>query len=453
MKEYKVSTRTLANFVAALRFDELPPAVVERAKCHLLDGLGCLLAGTVSGPAKTAADMLDVLGTTGTQSTIFVRKSRGSSRDAAFANAMTLYSVGLNDIHKASVSHPGGCIIPVVLAVGEWLQSSGPELIVSMIAGYEVMGRVGRSVMPSHRVRGFHPTGTFGTFGASAAAARLLKFDPEQMANTLGIAGSQAAGLFEFHRDGALTMVFHAARAAQNGVEAALLTKAGLTGPCTILEGERGFCRATSDAFDEQMLTADLGKQFELEATSCRPYYGCSSTISGSGATAALVQKLGIRSSAEVSTVVVRCHPVVAHDNHEANPQTLLAARLSLPFNVALVLARGDVVTADLTNDDLQDERVRESLNKVRLTEDRSMPRFGCSVEIKLQDGRSAQESALIPAGDATNPLTWEQTADKFRRLTALVVRHGGAEPVIAAIRELENINGRDLASQLREAI
>ena len=291
-----MSTRTLANFVSTLRFDDLPPRIIERAKCHLLDGLGCLLAGTVSGPAKTAADMLTQLGMTGTQSTIFVGKLHGSARDAAFANAMTLYSVGLNDIHKASVSHPGGCIIPVVLAVGEWMQSSGSELIVSMIAGYEMMGRVGRSVMPSHRARGFHPTGTFGTFGASATAARLLNLDSEQTANTLGIAGSQAAGLFEFHRDGALTMVFHAARAAQNGVEAALLTKAGLTGPCTVLEGDRGFCRATSDAFDEHALTAGLGKQFELEATSFRPYYGCSSTIAGSGATAALVQRLGIRS-------------------------------------------------------------------------------------------------------------------------------------------------------------
>ena len=448
-----MSTRTLAKFSSILRFDDLPPAVVERTKCHLLDGLGCLLAGTVSGPAKTAADMLTQLGTTGTQSTIFVGKLQGSARDAAFANAMALYSVGLNDIHKASVSHPGGCIIPVILAVGEWQKSSGSELMVAMIAGYEIMARVGRSVMPSHRTRGFHPTGTFGTFGASAAAARLLKFDPEQTANTFGIAGSQAAGLFEFHRDGALTMVFHAARAAQNGVEAALLTKAGLTGPCTVLEGERGFCRATSDAFDEQALTADLGKRFEVEETSFRPYYGCSSTISGSGATAALLKKLGIRAPQEISEVVVRCHPVVAHDNHEANPRTLLAARLSMPFNISLVLARGDVVTADLADVDLNDARVRESLNKVHLTADTSMPRFGCNVEIKLQDGRSAEESALTPGGDATNPLTWEQTADKFRRLTASVVHKGGAEPVVAAVRELEKINGGELALRLRDAI
>ena len=124
-----------------------------------------------------------------------------------------------------------------------------------------------------------------------------------------------------------------------------------------------------------------------------------------------------------------------------------------MPFNISLVIARGDVVTADLLDDDLQDARVRESLNKVHLTEDPSMPRFGCNVEIRLENGRSAEQSALTPGGDATNPLTWEQTADKFRRLTASVVRNGGAGPVIAAVRDLENLNGRELASHLRESI
>jgi len=119
-----------------------------------------------------------------------------------------------------------------------------------MVAGYEVNGRVGRAIIPTHRERGFHPTGTCGTFGATAAAARLLGFDADKTANALGIAGSQAAGLYECHHDGTSTMIFHAGRAAQNGVEAALLVRAGMTGPATVLEGTKGFFRATSNAAD-----------------------------------------------------------------------------------------------------------------------------------------------------------------------------------------------------------
>ena len=447
------STRILARYVAGLRFEDLPAEVVARAKIHLLDGLGCMLAGIRGGPAKTAADMITRLAAVADQATIYIGNTRGTVRDAAFANAMSLYSVGLNDVHTISVAHPGGCIIPVVLAIGEWKHIPGGDLIAAMIAGYDVTARIGRSVMPSHRERGFHATGTFGTFGASAAAARLLHFDAEQIANTFGIAGSQAAGLFEFHRDGALTMVFHAARAAQNGVEAALLTSTGLTGPCTVLEGERGFCRATSNAFDESALTHRLGDLYEVEETSFRPYYGCSSTIAASGATASLMRKLEVRSPEEVVSIDVHCHQVVAHDNAEADPQTLLAARLSLPFNVSLVLARGDVVVADVSEMDLFDSRVRASLSRVHLHEDQSKPRFGCSVSMALKDGRTAVEDMLEPRGDSKLPLTWEDVTNKFRRLTAMVVHEAGATGVINTVRDLENTDGSALASSLRESI
>lgn len=447
------STRILARYAAELRFENLPARVVERARIHLLDGLGCLLAGTRGGPGKTAADMLAQLAARSDQAVICTGNTRGSARDAAFANAMTLYSVGLNDVHTASVAHPGGCVIPVVLAIGEWKRIAGGELIAAMVAGYDVMSRVGRSVMPSHRERGFHATGTFGPFGAAAAAARLLDFDAAQTANTFGIAGSQAAGLFEFHRDGALTMVFHAARAAQNGVEAALLSMTGLTGPCTVLEGERGFCRATSNAFDEAALTRGLGELYEIEETSFRPYYGCSSTIAASGATAALMRKLGVKSHEEIASIDVRCHAVVAHDNAEGDPQTLLAARLSMPFNVSLVLARGDVVTADVYEGDLRDARVRASLGRVHLHEDPSMPRFGCSLKMTLKDGRNAEEANLAPRGDARHPLTWDDVSAKFRRLTSGVVNEAGATALIDGVRNLENSDGAALARSLSGAL
>src|SRR3990170_3270956 len=145
-----MSTRALARFVAELKYESLPHEVIERARLHLLDGLGCLLAGTKGGPGRSAAEMVAALHTHGGDATVFTGCTRGSPRDAAFVNAMTLYSVGLNDIHTESVSHPGGCIIPVVLATGEAGGAQGRDLLVAMIVGYEVMCRIGRAVMPSH---------------------------------------------------------------------------------------------------------------------------------------------------------------------------------------------------------------------------------------------------------------------------------------------------------------
>lgn len=426
---------------------------MQKAKCLLLDGIGCMLAGVAAGPGKSAAEFVRQLESTSDQATVYAGKTRGTVRDAAFVNAMTLYSIGLNDIHKPSVSHPGACIIPVVLAIGEWRNVAGSELIAALAAGYEVMGRVGRSVTPTHRERGFHPTGTYGTFGAAAAAARLFGFGAEDTANTLGIAGSQAAGLFEFHRDGALTMIFHAARAAQNGVEAAMLSSTGLTGPATVLEGSRGFCRATSNAFDETKLTSELGQHYEVDATSFRPYYGCSSTIPGSGAIAQIVRTLGGCSPEDVENVLVRCNPVVEKDNAEGNPTTLLAARLSMPFNLALVLARGDVHTGDVTERDLHDPRIRNNLGRVRLQADAAMPRFGSSVTLTLRDGRRGEAMVLEPLGDPGRPLQWDDVVEKFSRLTRSVIRPASVAAIAELVHRIERADGRALAKALRESL
>jgi 2-methylcitrate dehydratase PrpD len=448
-----MTTRALASYAAAVRLADLPAPTLQKAKCLLLDGIGCLLAGTVAGPGRSAAEFVRHLESSADQATIFTGNTRGTVRDAAFINAMTLYSIGLNDIHKPSVSHPGACIIPTVLAISEWRGIAGSDLVAGMIAGYDVMARVGCSVTPSHRERGFHPTGTYGTFGAAAAAARLLGYDADETANTLGIAGSQAAGLFEFHRDGALTMIFHAARAAQNGVEAAMLSATGLTGPTTVLEGSRGFCRATSNAFDEAALTKDLGFRFAVDETSFRPYYGCSSTIPGSGAMAQIIEKLGPCRPEDVERVLVRCNRVVAHDNAEANPSTLLAARLSMPFNLALVLARGEVHTGDVTEEDLHDPRIWMTLSRMRLEPDPAMPRFGCSVSLVMKDGRHGEATVLEPLGDPGTPLEWKEAVAKFERLTRAVLRNGAVPAIAKTVKEIERSDGRALVKTLRESL
>ena len=234
-------TERLAAFTSSTAFATLPSATVDYTKKLLLDGIGCLLAGTRGGPGRTAARALARSRSADAgQATVIIDGSRASARDAAFVNGITLYSVGVNDIHRGSTSHPGGCIVPVVLSVGEWLRSPGADLAAAMVMGYEIMGRLGAAMIPGHWDRGFHPTGTFGAFGATAAASRLLHLTPQQTTWALGIAGSQAAGNKAFQTDGSLTMVFHAGRSAENGVEAAILAQEGFTGPRTVFEDRNG---------------------------------------------------------------------------------------------------------------------------------------------------------------------------------------------------------------------
>jgi len=448
-------TRTLAAFVAGLKYSDLPPATVQMSRLLLLDGLGCLLAGTNAAHASSTAQMVRELGGAA-QASIYPGMTSGSVRDAAFVNGISLYSVGLNDVHVAAESHPGASVIPAILALGEWKRLPGSEMIAALVAGYELVGRVGRALLPRHRQRGFHATGTCGTFGAAAAAARALGFDADKTANTFGIAGSQAAGLYECHHDGTSTMIYHAGRAAQNGVEAALLVAAGMTGPATVLEGSKGFFRATSnvvlDAAAEAAVLKGLGQHFELDATSFRPYFGCSSTLAASAAIANLMRSNGL-SANDIAEIVVQCHPIVAQDNADTTPATLLAARLSMPFNVALVLHHGDVWAGDLPESELDNKAIRAMLPKIKLVADPGMSRRGAAITVRRKDGSTITETIRDPRGSEGNPLTWDEVVTKFRRLTDATVPRHGQDGVIDAVENIDRRDGVQLATALRAAV
>jgi 2-methylcitrate dehydratase PrpD len=442
-----MTTEQLAAYVAASDARAIPARTRETAKRLLLDGIGCLLAGTQGSPGRMAARMMAHLNGGAGHSTIMIDGTRASARDAAFVNGITLYSVGVNDIHKASGSHPGGCIIPALLAVAEWLRVPGDEMLAAMIAGYDVMGRLGRATMPAHRARGFHPTGTYGAFASTAAVGRLLRLDPAALTSALGIAGSQAAGLVAFQADGSLTMVFHAGRAAQNGVEACLLAREGFTGPRAVLEDPHGgFVSSTAAEYRLEALTYALGGFFEVEDTTFRPFYGCTYTVAASSATHDIVQRQPHRVAEDVAQVTVRCHPTVQDEVGDDDPRTLLAARLSMQFNLALVLARGDVTVGDVGEDDLWDERVRRLFPLIVFQIDEQMPPWASAVTVRYADGTIERAEAYAPKGDPANPMSWEDTERKLYRLIESAGGARGLDRIVQAVRALEDTDGRVLA-------
>lgn len=438
-------TQQLAAHVAGLDYDNIPPQTRETAKRFLLDGIGCLLAGTRGGPGAMAWRATSHLTTGFGPSTIMISGARASARDAAFVNGITLYSVGVNDIHKPSGAHPGGCVVPALLAVGEWQKSGGRDMLAAMIAGYDVMGRLGRAMIPSHRDRGFHPTGTFGTFASTAAVGRLFGLAPATMETAFGIAGSQAAGLKAFQTDGSLTMIFHAGRAAQNGVEAVMLAREGFTGPRTVFEDKHGFVAATADEYRMSAITQALGSEFEVDATTFRPFYGCTLTITASGCTAAIMKRNLQRRAEDVTAISVRCNPAVVEEVGNPDPQTLLAARLSLPFNVALVVINGDVLVGDVTEEDLRAPRLRRLMPLVEFKIDESMPRYGSDLTVHFRDGGSDRAEILSPKGDPDNPLDWDDIETKFLSLVAPLGNAVLAREIVKLVRNIEATDGTTL--------
>src|SRR5688572_7478696 len=218
---------------------------------------------------------------------------RGSAAAAAFANGVASHILELDDIHKRSTVHGAAPIIPAALAVAEREQASGAAFLTAVTVGYETAFRIGEAVNPSH-YRFWHPTGTVATFGAAAAAGLLVGLTPAQMVHALGTAGTQAAGLWQFNADGAMSKHLHPGKAAMNGVMSADLARAGFTGASRILGGERGFFRAMCDVADSSRITAGLPVIGKIRENGYKLHACCGHTHSAIDLAIALRARAGV---------------------------------------------------------------------------------------------------------------------------------------------------------------
>jgi 2-methylcitrate dehydratase PrpD len=253
-------TRTFAEFVAGLRPEHIPPEVRARCVAYLLDNIGVATVGArqpVHGSVRRA-----LLTSSGIGSAPLI----GSSETLPLAAATFLNGVAVGDFeyeHIGHHSHPAASVFPAVFDLGASLERSGSDLLTAMIAGYEVAARIGRaSTGTVESDRGFHNPGINGTLAAAAASAWLLGLDAQQTASALGIAASNSAGLMAFTTTGALTKRLHPGRAGQLGLESALLSARGVTGPEDVLENPLGYFHAFTPAPQLDDLLDDLGTEW-----------------------------------------------------------------------------------------------------------------------------------------------------------------------------------------------
>src|SRR4051812_15994355 len=255
-------TRLLAETLAGARFEDLPAETVEHARRAVIDWLGSALAGAVEPAARMTQKVVAALGASN-DATVF-SGGRSSAAGAALANGVASHILELDDVHKGSTLHAAAPVIPAALAVAEREHAEGRAFLLAVALGYDAALRIGEAVNPAH-YRFWHPTGTAATFGAAAAAGSLMRFDSDRMLHALGSAGTQAAGLWEFNADGAMSKHLHPGKAAMNGVLSADLAAAGFTGATRVLEGDRGFFRATVASYDATRITDGLGERWKVE--------------------------------------------------------------------------------------------------------------------------------------------------------------------------------------------
>lgn len=411
-------SKALARYIVSVRYEDLPEEVIAFTKLCILDYFGSAISGAPTKPVQMMDAMVRDMG--GNPQAAVVTGGSTSVMNAAFVNGAASHISELDDIHKASIIHAATVVIPAALAVGEWKGRSGKELIEAVVAGYEVCYRIGEAVSPSHYYY-WHNTATCGTFGAAAAAAKLLGLNEEQMVEALGSAGTQAAGLWEFIEDGAMSKQLHPGKAAMNGVISALLAEKGFTGAKKILEGRRGFFNAMSEDYDVTKITDGLGKQHKIMENSFKVHASCRHTHHAMDLAIELKKERDIQPE-EVESITVNTYQVAINITDNEEPDTVYAAKFSLQYCTALALVTGEGGLDQFTEEALWDETIRAVMKKVHVVVDPEIDRaypekWGARLVVKLRSGEEIVKETDFPKGDPENPVSEADLVRKFMRM------------------------------------
>lgn len=410
-------TVELARFSREIAGDGVPADVRRRAGLLLLDQVGCQIAGVQLPWSQRIHETIRPLSPTG-RATVVGYADRLSADAAAFLNSAFGHSNESDDTHLRSPTHPGAVIIPAVVALAEEHQVPGRDLLDALIVGYEVMLRVSYAVSPHLITRGHHPPPAVGPFGAAAAAARLLGLDQDQTVHALAIAGSHSAGLLEYTQTGGSVKRLHCAIPAQAGVRAALLARNGVTGPPTVLEGNRGFAHVFSPERDLGRLTRGLGTEWLLMETAIKSYSCCYLIHPALDAIRQLRAEQPF-TAADVAGIDVhtRSAALVHHVGVITEPQDILGAQFSMGFALSLLLHRGGCGFWDFFRADLRDPTLLDLSRRVRIRldeDDRSGFRTGLQLRVALHDGTVRERTVAHARGEPEQPMSDQEIRDKF---------------------------------------
>jgi 2-methylcitrate dehydratase PrpD len=449
------ATARLADFLVSISFADLPADAIDAAKIFVLDLIGCSLGAQRTDEVRVAAEVTKHLGGT-PECSVLGHDFRTSCQNAAFLNGISSHVIELDDTHRSSITHVGAAVIPAALAIAERDKVDGTAFLASVVVGYEACLRVANAVQPSHWRRGFLSMGTCGTFGAAAAAGHLRGLDATRLRDAFGLSGIQAAGLnSSIYGEGDMGKRLCPGHAAATGILSVLYAERGFTGSRNIFEQRKGFCESFADEYDVSRITADLGKVWEINRTSLKPYSCCRYNHASIDALLDILRTESV-SATDIAEVKVRTYDIaVTNRPHRTHPKTLFDAKMSIPFCLAVVAYKGGGGESAFTEDLITDSALQSFAEKVVVEADPQMsqafPReWPAETQVELKDGRRFLRHVAYPKGEPEAPMSRTEIENKFRELADVAIRPAAADRVIAAVWDLERHQG---VSQILDAI
>jgi len=441
------ATPRLAEFAAALEFDELPGGVVDRLKTSVLDSIGCCLFGATLPWTRKVREMVEEEACAPVAS-LFGSGSKTSAAAAVLVNATAGHAFELDDIHKESILHPGSIALPVAVALAERTgRRHGRDLITAMAAGYEIGTRVGNAATMSLFYRGFHPQGTSGVFVAAATGGWALGLDAERMTHALGIAGSQASGLMAA-QEGAMVKRLHSGRAAQSGIYAALLAERGFTGILDVLEAPYGGYLSTySDKPNPSRLTDGLGEVWETATVGYKPHASVTSIHAALDALIQIMREHDLAAGDIASVDVGVSNMTYVHCAWPYRAQGVTAAQMNLFYGLAVVAFDGVAFVEQYRQERLADPELIDFISRIRARVDDEIDAMGpafrhaARVSVTTRKGQVCKAEILHRRGSPENPLDASEVETKFRNVVRSCLSESAIESVIDYARNLDQLD------------
>jgi 2-methylcitrate dehydratase PrpD len=440
----------LAAFVSDLKFSDIPTDLVSDICLHALDTLGVCLASTPLPYARAVRQLIEHEAGAG-PSTAFGISGHFPAKNAGFYNACLGHGMDFDDSHLVAISHPSSTILPPLLALAQLGQVDGESVVTALIAGIEVMSRIGVACGAALVGRGLHPTSACGSFGAAAAIAKFQKLTAIETTAALGIAGAMTGGLHQSTVDGTWNKCIHSGLAVQAGFAATALAKAGFLGPASVLDGDTGFIAAFAGLRVSDVghtIVEDLGSRWEAGKLAYKLYPCCQALHPYADCAIDLAREedLDLRGVERIDVRVgevlgpALCEPPTL----KYRPPTPYAAKFSMPYVVASALMHQCINIDSFSAGAIADPAVLELADKVHYVfdpqYDEGMALRGW-LQVRRKDGQTFLRSTLASRGTPENPWAAAEIIDKFLR---------NATPIIGATRsrQLAELTPRLATSQ-----
>jgi 2-methylcitrate dehydratase PrpD len=431
---------------------------VADARWCVLDSLGCGLFGAQQTWSRLIAEEMLAEGSRG-EASLFGRGQTLAAPGAALCNGTAIHGFELDDLLDEAIVHPGAVIVPAALAAAEAVDAPGARLVLGVIAGYEVMNRVGLAVGLEPARRGYHKTAVVGPVAAAVAAGVVMNLTLDHLVAAVGLACSTASGTKSFAAGsgGGMMKRMHAGRAAESGVRMAQLAARGFTAPPTALDGRFGLLEVFGGATARpELLANDLGDKWAVEEVFVK-VFPCCSWIQAS-----VQQLMGLRGAApvapgDVASVRIGVSAYAIRSNGEVAPPDTMGAQYSIPYCAALALTGDPRDPANYREAAIDDPARRELARRVELVVDPEMEaaypkHYGARVELKLAGGERRESVVLDPHGMPGDPVNESERIAKFARLAGTCKPAATVEKITALVRSAETVASvREITALLRD--